>query len=69
MTVNLEAVVAPATNHQAITYTSSDSTIATVDANGVVTGVSVGETTITISSGSVSTTCTVTVNKYVNLTY
>ena len=68
MTVNLEAVVAPATNHQAITYTSSDSTIATVDANGVVTGISAGRVTITATSGTVSATCVVTVNNYVNLT-
>ncbi|MCI8500361.1 MAG: DNRLRE domain-containing protein [Clostridia bacterium] len=68
MTVNLEAVVAPATNHQAITYTSSDPTIATVDANGVVTGVAAGRVTITATSGAVSATCEVTVNDYINIT-
>ncbi len=68
MTVNLEAVVAPATNHQAITYTSSDPTIATVDANGVVTGVAAGRVTITATSGTVSATCEVTVNDYINIT-
>ena len=47
-----------------VTFTSEDATIATVDADGVVTGVSVGETTITIASVSnpdVTATVTVTV--------
>ena len=44
-----------------ITYASADETIATVDANGVVTGVAVGETTITITADEVSKTINVNV--------
>ena len=40
---------ADATN-PAVTYTSADATIATVDANGLVTGVAAGNTTITIAA-------------------
>ena len=42
-------VAATATDNVPVTYTSGDENIATVDNNGVVTGVSVGETTITAS--------------------
>ena len=44
-----------------ITWTSSDSTKATVDANGKVTGVASGTAIITAVSGSASASCTVTV--------
>jgi uncharacterized protein YjdB len=52
-----------------VTFTSADVTIATVDATGVVTGVAVGETTITITSVSnpeVTATITVTVTSNPN---
>ena len=50
-TATIEYTVLPATaTDQSVTFTSADETIATVDADGVVTGVSVGETTITIAS-------------------
>ncbi|MBP5796805.1 MAG: choice-of-anchor J domain-containing protein [Bacteroidales bacterium] len=61
---NLEVLPADATN-SAVTYTSNDETIATVTAAGVVTGVGVGETTITIAAtdgSNVSYDITVTVN-------
>ncbi len=65
-TVKLTAAVAPenATN-KAVTWKSADDTIARVDANGTVTGVSAGETTITATakdgSGVVSEPFRVTV--------
>lgn len=46
----------------AITWTSSDSTKATVDATGKVTGVASGTAVITAVSGSASASCTVTVS-------
>ncbi|UXX79141.1 Ig-like domain-containing protein [Reichenbachiella carrageenanivorans] len=64
-TVQLTAVVSPsnATN-KAVTWTSSDDDIATVDQTGLVTGVSSGEVTITATSDEDNTlkgTSTVTV--------
>ena len=44
-----------------ITYTSSNPSVATVDGNGRVTGVATGSATITMSIGSITKTCTVTV--------
>ena len=44
-----------------IVWTSSDRKVATVDTNGVVTGLSVGETTITAHLGDKTAACTVTV--------
>ena len=61
---NLEVLPADATN-PAVTYTSNDETIATVTDAGVVTGVGVGETTITIAAidgSGVTATINVTVN-------
>ena len=66
-TLTLTATVAPddATN-KAVTWTSSDSTVATVDQNGVVTAVAPGTATITVTTahGSFTATCTVTVSRY-----
>ncbi len=61
-TVTLTATVSPgnATN-PTVTWTSSDESVATVDANGVVTGVSEGTATITASAGDKSASCVVTV--------
>ena len=61
---NLVVLPAEATN-PAVTYTSNDETIATVNDNGVVTGVAVGTTTITIAAtdgSNVRTDINVTVN-------
>ena len=60
----LTATVKPedATN-KAVTWTSSNSTVATVDQNGVVTAVAPGTATITVTTadGGFTATCTVTV--------
>lgn len=62
-TLNVSFTPADAT-HKELTFTSNDPTIATVDANGVVTGVSEGVATIVIVSGydlTISTTVTMIV--------
>lgn len=46
----------------AVAYTSADEAVATVDESGVVTGVAVGETTITATVGEMSATRAVVVN-------
>ena len=62
-TLQLSVSVTGATN-SAVTWSSSDTTKATVDANGVVTGVAAGSVTITATSQedtSKTATCSVTV--------
>jgi hypothetical protein len=44
-----------------VTYASATTTVATVSASGVVTGVAAGTTTITVSAGGATATATVTV--------
>ena len=46
----------------AVTYSSADEAVATVDETGTVTGVAAGETTVTAAAGEVSATRTVVVN-------
>lgn len=61
----LTATVAPATaTNQNVTWTSSDTAVATVDDDGVVTGVSAGTATITATTvdGGFTDTCSVTVS-------
>ncbi len=63
-TVTLTATVTPATADQAVTWTSSDDTVASVAAEGTVTAVAPGEAVITATSTAtpaVSGTSTVTV--------
>ena len=54
-------------NKQALTWTSSDNEIATVDSNGIVTGKKAGEAIITVSNGAdVSDICRVIVSDGIN---
>ena len=65
-TETLTATVYPLKTNQAVTWASSNAAVATVDANGIVTGVAVGTATITAASQddpSINATCTVTVRK------
>ena len=58
----LEAIVSPWTlEDRSVTWSSADTTVATVDANGIVTGVGEGETTIT-AAAKADPTKTATVN-------
>lgn len=58
----LTATVAPENaTDKAVVWTSSDSNVATVGADGTVTGVDVGTATITATAGEKSATCEVTV--------
>lgn len=59
-TFTLIAMVTPSNTTDIVTWSSSDTTKATVS-QGVVTGVAKGTATITVSCGSYSDTCTVTV--------
>ena len=63
-TATLTATVKPdnATN-KTVTWTSSSSSIATVDQNGKITAVSEGTATITAKAGDKTATCSVTVKK------
>ena len=64
-TMQLEAIVEPEeVADKSVTWSSSDETIATVDENGVVTGVAVGEATITATMTAypeITATCAVKV--------
>ena len=65
-TTTIKAIVTPDdATEKAVTWTSSDDTVATVDSNGVVTGVKVGTATITATTmdRSFTATCEVNVNR------
>ncbi len=64
-TTQLTATVAPENaDNKSVTWSSDAESVATVDANGFVTGVSAGTATITVTTedGGKTATCTVTVN-------
>ena len=61
--VTLKATVEPANSTDPVSWSSSDTAVVTVDANGKVTAVKEGSATITATAGSVSATCEVTVAK------
>ena len=71
--ITLTATVLPAAAaNKNVTWTSSDETKATVDANGVVTGKAAGNVTITATSvadGTISDTHDITVTKFVGTEY
>ena len=64
-TLTLKATVAPATTtDKSVTWKSSNEAVATVDANGKVTAVAVGETTITATTtdgSNLSASCKITI--------
>ena len=63
--VQLAATVLPAeATGWTISWTASDETVATVDENGLVTGLKEGTAVITAAIGDVKAECTVTVEKY-----
>ncbi len=63
VTGTLTSVIAPsiATDYADLSYTSSNTSIATVDNKGTVTALKAGSTTITVRTGSISKTVNVTV--------
>lgn len=61
-TFTLKATVSPEnTDNKTVTFTSSDASVATVDANGVVKALKAGKATITATCGDVSAVCEITV--------
>ena len=69
-TQQLSAIVAPSNaSNQSVTWSSSDRSIATVSSNGLVTGISAGAATITVTTndGSKTATAAITVTAAVNL--
>lgn len=60
-TFDFTGVKAPSNSTQKITWTSSDTAVATVDSKGLVTGVAAGTATITATSGKQSASVVVTV--------
>ena len=72
-TATATAVVSPAAADQSVTWSSSDTNIATIDENGLITGVAVGTATITATSTvegtSVSGNATINVCNWVSYAY
>lgn len=58
----LVATVTPSTAVDPVTWSSNETTVATVDKNGVVAAIKAGTATITASCGGKSATCVVTVS-------
>ena len=63
--LNLTTTKTPSYKQVELTYTSSDPSVATVDSNGVVTGVAIGTATITVTGDGLSATSTITVEEQV----
>ena len=63
--LNLTTTKTPAYKQVNLVYTSSDTSVATVDSNGSVVGISPGTATITVSAEGLSATSTITVESYV----
>ena len=62
--VQLKASVQPSNaTDKTLLWASSRQSVATVDSNGLVTAIAEGQSTITVSAGGKSATCTVTVTK------
>ena len=57
--VQLQVSVLPAETTDTVSYTSADTTVATVDSNGLVTAVNRGETVITVTCGTAKAQCAV----------
>ncbi len=69
-TKQITAIIAPANaTNQNVTWSSSNTGIATVGANGLVTGVAVGTATVTVTTtdGGFTTSCTVTVTEDIGI--
>lgn len=60
-TIELEGSVNPVNAVETIAWSSSDENVATVNSSGIVTGVAVGNATITATAGGYTDTCEVTV--------
>ena len=60
-TGSLSAVIVPDIATDTVAWASSDESVASVDGNGLVTGVAPGTAVITVTVGNVSAECTVTV--------
>jgi translation initiation factor 1 (eIF-1/SUI1) len=65
-TFQLTAVVSPPNANQAVSYKTSNSSVASVDQNGLITAKKAGKVTITAAAkdGGKKATCTVTVSQY-----
>ena len=61
-TKTLEATLTPANTTDAVSWSSSNDTVATVSDDGLVTAVGAGSATITATAGAVSDSCTVKVS-------
>ena len=61
-TAQISAAPVPVNTTETLAFISGDTTVATVDASGLVTAVGAGHTIITVSCGDISVDCAVTVN-------
>lgn len=61
--LNLTTTKTPSYKQVSLTYTSSDTSVATVDSNGTVTGIGEGTAIITVSGDGLSATSTITVEE------